>query len=272
MDLLIDTDMGGDIDDALALSMALKDDSIHVRGITTVYTANAWRTDLVRRMVRVYRRDAPVYAGAEKPLMGTWGQEECGRNDAADFLCAQAEKGPVTLLAIGPLTNVAAALLKNPGIAQNLRMFIMGGMIGCAYPEWNIQCDPEAAQIVLTSGADITLVGLDVTEKCRLTEKEAWDLVRGEDASMKFLHGEMQRFFDQFHFLPTLHDPLALLCLLKEDICQYEMKDIQVETQGKWTRGVTVDCRFSEKKRIRTAVSVRAEEAVREICRRVRGE
>lgn len=96
--------------------------------------------------------------------------------------------------------------------------------------------------------------------------------MRGEDASMKFLHGEMQRFFDQFHFLPTLHDPLALLCLLKEDICQYEMKDIQVETQGKWTRGVTVDCRFSEKKRIRTAVSVRAEEAVREICCRVRGE
>ena len=65
MDLLIDTDMGGDIDDALALSMALKDDSIHVRGITTVYTANAWRTDLVRRMVRVYRRDALVYAGAD---------------------------------------------------------------------------------------------------------------------------------------------------------------------------------------------------------------
>ena len=272
MDLMIDTDVGGDIDDALALSMAFKDPDIHLRGITTVYIANAWRADLVRRMARAYGRETPVFAGAEKPLVGSWGQEECGKNDAADFICDQARQGPLNLLAIGPLTNVAAALIKDPGIAKNLRLTVMGGMVTCAFPEWNIQCDPEAAQIVMASGADITLVGLDVTEKCRLTEKEAWDLVRGGDAAMTFLRGEMQRSFEQFHFLPTLHDPLALLCLLREDICQYEMKDIQVETQGKWTRGVTVDRRFSDDKPIRTAVSVRAEEAVREICRRVRGE
>ncbi len=271
IDLIIDTDIGGDIDDALALSMALHDERINLLGVTTAYIGNAWRCDIVRRMLAAYgREDVPVLFGAEAPLLGAWGDVSPGENEAVPFLIERARQGKITLLAIGPATNIALALRQAPDIARNLAICMMGGMVTRAHPEWNVLCDPEAADIVLTSGAAITLVGLDVTEKCRLDQAQALALVAGDNAEMTFLRGEMERFLRSFDFLPTLHDPLALLCLLRPDICRYEMKDIRVETRGEWTRGVTVDRRYPEQAPIRVAVDVRAKDAVDEICRLVR--
>ena len=271
IDLIIDTDIGGDIDDALALSMALHAPNINLLGVTTVYIGNAWRRDLVKRMLAAYGREhVPVLFGAEQPLAGAWSDAVPGENEATPFLIEQARQKPVTLLVIGPMTNIALALREAPEIARNLTIYAMGGMVTRAHPEWNILCDPEAADIVLTSGAKITLVGLDVTERCRLDKEQSLALVAGESAEMVFLRGEMARFLSSFDFLPTLHDPLALLCLLEEDVCGYEMKDIRVETRGDFTRGVTVDRRYPQSAPIRVAVSVRAEHAVSEICRRVR--
>ena len=275
--LWIDTDMGGDIDDALAISMALHSREVDVIGVSTVYIGNAWRTDLVRSMMEAYgRSDIPVHLGAEKPLAGLWNNQAPAPalpNGAVPALIHAARENPgLCVAAIGPLTNIALALAQAPDIAQNLRLFVMGGMITMAYPEWNIVCDPEAARIVLDSGADITLVGLDVTEKCSLNRQEALELVMGESGEMHFLQGEMERFLTNFSFLPVLHDPLTIAALVWDDLLAYDMKDIVIETRGEFTRGVTVERRFSENKRIRVAVSVRAQEAVERMVKRTRGE
>ena len=275
--LWIDTDMGGDIDDALAIAMALHSQELHVIGVSTVYIGNAWRTDLVRSMMEAYgRADIPAHLGAEKPLAGLWNNQALApalANDAVPALIRAARENPgLCVAAIGPLTNVALALAQAPDIAKNLRLFVMGGMITMAYPEWNIVCDPEAARIVLESDAGITLVGLDVTEKCRLNKEESLALVMGESREMRFLRGEMERFFASFSFLPVLHDPLTIAALLWDDLLTYEMKDIVIETKGEFTRGVTVERRFSQNKRIRVAVSVHAQEAVERMVKRIRGE
>lgn len=115
------------------------------------------------------------------------------------------------------------------------------------------------------------MVGLDVTEQCRLTDDEATELVSGDDPRKVFLQEELRRFREQFSFTPVLHDPLTLLSMLENDICEYQQMDIQVETRGTMTRGVTVNCRFSENKRIRVAVRVNAKAAVHSICRMVQG-
>ncbi len=275
--LWIDTDMGGDIDDALAISMALHSRELQVIGISTVYIGNAWRTDLVRSMMEAFgHSEIPVHLGAEKPITGQWNNYVPVpplANDAVPALIKAARENPgLCVAAIGPLTNIALALAQAPEIAKNLRLYIMGGMVTMAYPEWNIVCDPEAARIVMESGADITLIGLDVTEKCRLSKEEAQALVMGENKKMRFLQGEMARFFENFNFLPVLHDPLTIAALLWDDLMTYEMKDIVIETRGEFTRGVTVDRRFSEKRQIRTAVSVNVPKAMERIVKRIRGE
>lgn len=269
--LLIDTDIGGDIDDAIALVMALNEPALDVVGVTNVYMGNAWRGEVTRELLTAYGRpEIPVVFGAERPLLGSWGQEETGANEAVDFIIHQARKEPLTVLAIGPLTNLGLALAKAPDIAGNLHIYAMGGMLNRAHPEWNIQCDPEAAQLVLSSGAAVTLAALDVTEQCRLDEAQARALVAGEGQGIACLRKNMERFLTSFNFLPTLHDPLALLCLLEPELCTYEDKEICVETQGQWTRGVTVDRRWPQHPNVHAAVTVDASAVVEAVYRRVR--
>lgn len=269
--MIIDTDIGGDIDDALTLAMALHSSAVNLLGITTVYIGNEWRCGIARQMLAAFgREDIPVFFGAEKPLMGTWGEASPGANHGVDFIIRTARERKITLLVIGPMTNIGLALAMAPDIVPNVEIYAMGGMVTRAHPEWNILCDPEAAQIVLNSGARVTLVGLDVTERCTLSKEESIALVAGENSEMLFLQGEMHKFFSNFSFLPTLHDPLTLLCLLQPDVCTYEMKNIQIETCGEFTRGISVDQRYPENASIRVAVDVKVDVAKKEICRLVR--
>lgn len=271
VDVILDTDIGGDIDDALTLSMALHASEIRLLGITTVYIANEWRCGIVRNMLMAYgRQDVPVFHGAEKPLNGDWGQEKADNGKkAAAWIVEQAKVRRVTVVCIGPMTNLAQALRMAPEIAKNLEIYAMGGRLSRPIPEWNVKCDPEAARIVLSSGAPVTLVGLDVTERCRLTREEAWALVAGESSKMRCLQGEMTRFFENFSFLPTLHDPLTLLCLLEPKWCRYEWKNVSVEMEGE-NRGALLT--QEQASPIRAAVSVREKQAVQRIWQRVRGE
>ena len=272
VNVILDTDIGGDIDDALALSMALHASEIRLLGITTVYIANEWRCGVLRNMLMAYgRQEIPVFHGAEKPLNGNWGQREKaddGKNAAA-WIIAQAKAQKVAVVCIGPITNLAQALRMAPEIAANMEIYAMGGRLSRLVPEWNLKCDPEAAHIVLSSGAPVTLVGLDVTERCRLTREKALALVAGESPEMRCLQGEMARFFEKFSFLPTLHDPLTLLCLLEPEWCNYEWKNVSVELKGE-NRGALLT--QEQAPLIRAAVSVREKQAVRRIWQRVRGE
>ncbi len=273
--LWMDTDLGGDVDDALALSLTLHSPELDLIGISTVYIANTWRTGIVRDMLRAYgRADIPVYLGAERPLLGLWGDaapDPALPNDAVDALVDAARAVDELYVAvIGPATNVALALQKAPDIARKLHLYIMGGMLNMAHPEWNIVCDPEAAEILLASGADIVLVPLDVTEQCRLNKEESLALVDGDSEEMTFLRGEMMRFLTSFNFLPTLHDPLAVAAIVRDDFLTLTPQEVHIELRGQYTRGVTVPRRYSDTPNLRAATAVHVQNAMAFMLERIR--
>lgn len=274
--LLIDTDIGGDIDDALCVAMALNSPAVDLVGLTTVYAGNVWRTEHARSMLAAWgRADIPVRRGAERPLLGRYRHDaghEPLENQAVPFIIRACRDHPgLTVLAIGPLTNIALAVHLAPDIVKTTHFVLMGGMTGAAQPEWNILCDPEAACAVLDS-CKPRMVGLDITERCRLTREQAEDLTRGDDRRLAFLRGEFRRFFESFNFLPTLHDPLALAGILYDDLITWQERDIRVETRGEHTRGATVWNRHAAGGNVLWGAEVRADEAVRRIIAGVRGE
>ena len=259
--ILIDTDIGGDVDDALALAVALNTPSVEIVGITNVYLANAWRAGVTKELLRVYgREEIPVCTGAEKPLIGWWDENRIPNSSpdygeyrgeklphAADFIIRKAEETEgLILLAIGPLTNIGIALAKAPHIANRLRIYMMGGQLNKAHPEWNIVCDPEAARIVFESGADVTMVGLDVTNRCQFTRTEVDEVKQAGNPRAERLGLMMEQFIRNFGYLPILHDPLALAALLWPDLVKLERKRILIETRGELTRGLTIDCDWGQ--------------------------
>lgn len=272
--ILIDTDIGGDVDDALALALALNTPSVEIVGITNVYLANAWRAGVTKELLRVYgREDIPVCTGAEKPLIGRWDESAIPNSSpdygeyrgeklphAADFIIRAAEETDgLILLAIGPLTNVGIALAKAPHIAKRLKIYMMGGQITKAHPEWNIVCDPEAARIVMESGAEITMVGLDVTNRCQFTCAEVDEIKAAGNPRADRLGLMMEQFIARFRYLPILHDPLALAALLWPELLTFSERRILIETRGEFTRGVTVDCDWGAGAPVRAAVDVAVE-------------
>lgn len=284
--ILIDTDIGGDVDDALALGMLLNSsDEIEIVGITNVYLANAWRAGVTKQILKVYgREEIPVCTGAEKPLIGWWDESRIPNSSpdygefrgealphAADFIIRMAEEVEnLTVLAIGPLTNLGIALAKAPHIASRIRILMMGGQVNKAHPEWNIVCDPEAARIVFESGADIRMVGLDVTNRCQFTREEV-DFVKSAGNPRAEMLGEMMEIFiEKFGYLPILHDPLAAAVLLWDDIVTFQEKKILVETAGQFTRGLTVDCDWGDGMTAQVAVDVDVAEFKRRLIEKLR--
>lgn len=269
--ILIDTDIGGDVDDALALALALNSPELEIVGITNVYLANEWRANVTRNMLKVYgREDIPVCTGAEKPLIGWWDESRIPNSSvdfagiagkeklcACDFIIQMAkEHENLIVVAIGPLTNVALAIAKEPAIVNRIRIVMMGGEIDKAHPEWNIVCDPEAARIVFESGVQIQMVGLDVTNRCRFTREDVDRIKQTGNPRTDLLGEMMELFIKNFGYLPILHDPLAMSVLLWDDLLVFAEKKILVETAGQYTRGLTIDCDWGEGMPVQAAIDV----------------
>ncbi|MGB8454531.1 MAG: nucleoside hydrolase [Anaerocolumna sp.] len=280
--IIIDTDIGDDIDDALALHLALTSQALEVVGVTTVFKYTKERCILAKALLQeMGREDIPVIAGIDKPFIQ---KVDCTKlasqfevievmpvkireGHAIDFILDSLKKdSDLELAAIGPLTNIAAAILKAPEIMRNRKISIMGGMISNAYPEWNIMNDPEAARIVFESGMDIILIGLDVTLKCRLNDEELKQIEESDLDNTKLLKTLIKKWMRKSKHHPILHDPLVIGYLIKPEILSLKEANIIVETQGEFTRGITVDKRdvFGHHKlenaNCRVAVDVNREE------------
>lgn len=283
--ILIDTDIGGDVDDALALALALNSPELEIIGITNVYLANEWRANVTRNILRVYNReDIPVSTGAEKPLIGWWDESRIPNSSrdfgqiggkplpcACDFIIQTAEQEDnLTIAAIGPLTNVGLAIAKAPHILSKINIVMMGGQINKAHPEWNIVCDPEAARIVFESGVPIRMAGLDVTNRCQFTREEVDEIKSTGNPRTDMLGEMMELFIKNFGYLPILHDPLALAALLWEDLLTFEDKHILVETGGQYTRGLTIDCDWGEGVLVKAATDVNVEEFKKRLIGRLK--
>jgi purine nucleosidase len=255
--IIIDTDIGDDIDDALAIAFALESPELDVIGITTVFRNVTARAKLaVNLLKKAGRSDIPVFAGIGSPIIEqadvneipnqyseeTEGAVEVLGTHAVDFIADSIMKsaGEITLVAIGPLTNIAVAILKEPGLKAKVKEIVMMG--GCFYShlaEWNIRCDPEAARVVFESGIPIKAVGLDVTVECVLTKEDTDRLMTCPKTSGAYLPELIKRWRKVTDHDPMMHDPLAICAVFDDTLLEFQQDEIFVETQGEFTRGVT---------------------------------
>ena len=269
--VLIDCDPGHD--DAIALLLALASPEVDVLGVTTVCgnsTLDKTTANAIRVLEFVDRGDVPVAAGADRPLVreafiAAYVHGESGMDGpelpppqgqpiaahAVDFLAERilASPEPVTLVPIGPLTNVALLLARHPAAAERLeRIVLMGGAIaeGNMTPaaEFNIWVDPEAAARVFASGIDVTMVGLDVTHRALMTPEHAERLrAAGRVGTMG---AELWAFYHRYHarvygFPGTpVHDALAVAHGIRADLVRTERLNVEVDCASELCRGRTV--------------------------------
>jgi inosine-uridine nucleoside N-ribohydrolase len=263
--VILDCDPGHD--DAIALLLALASPELELVGVTTVagnQTLAKTTANAIRVLEHVERSEVPVAAGADRPLLRdpfvaahVHGQTGLDGPQlppprgapldvhAVDFL-AEHVRG-TTLVAVGPLTNVALLLALRPE-ARPDRVVLMGGAIaeGNITPaaEFNIWADPEAAERVFASRLDVTMVGLDVTHKALLRPEHA-DELRGRGRAGKLV-AELFDFYHRFHHetygLPgsPVHDALALAHVLEPDLLELRRLHVAVDCESKLCRGRTV--------------------------------
>lgn len=266
--LILDTDIGTDVDDCLALALILGSPEFRLEGVTCVYGDVLLRSRMVRKLLNLCGRTAtPVFAGASQPLLELlpvhWaGHEGIGLLDeadhtlapeadhAVDYLVRTVMNNPkqIHLAAIGPLTNVALALKREPRIAQALAgLTIMGGAcrgyesLNIGYAEHNIRCDPEAAHIVFSSGAPIALIPLDATLQTRIRPVDV-ERIRAAGTPFHAAVADQIALYPPFRSqgFTYLHDPLAVATILAPDLVRWRTLHVDVETGGRLTAGMTL--------------------------------
>ncbi|PHK49804.1 ribonucleoside hydrolase RihC [Staphylococcus edaphicus] len=265
--IIIDTDPG--IDDAAAISIALNHPSFDLRMITTVNgnvgiektTANALK------LKRFFSSDVPVHRGSSQPLisdivdasavhgesgMGGYDFPEINYNDLSSTHAVEAMRKelqtsdePITLIPIGPLTNIALLLSTYPEVKDYIKeIVLMGGSAsrGNVTPlaEFNIYCDPEAAQIVFNSGLPITMVGLDVARSSTLSHT-AVNKLQTLNQTGDMLYQIFKHYKgDGLEKGINVYDAYTILYLLNSGKFNVQEADVQIETTGALTKGATV--------------------------------
>ena len=257
---IIDTDIGDDIDDAFAVALALRSPELHILGITTAFGDTELRAQLLDRYLgAIGRADIPVAAGVATPHTNVFTQAayahqapERKHPDAVAFLLDQirAHPGQITLIAIGPLFNVQAAIERDPATFRQLRrVVIMGGSIYRGYgddmngvprppePEWNIKCDPAGARALLSAGIPVFVMPLDSTQIPLKAPAQGAIFSHGSpltDQLTLLYHewtgaGELRT--------PTLFDPVAVTYAIRPELCPATPMRLDVDDKG-FTRPV----------------------------------
>jgi len=283
--VILDTDLGTDVDDCLALCVLFGSPELTIEGITCVYGDVELRSRMVRKLLKLRgRTEVPVYEGIREPLLRLrpvyWpGHEGIGLLEvgeelppvqpehAVDYLVRTINENPgeIHLLAIGPLTNVAAALIRDPGIAQKMQhLTIMGGALRgpgdthLALAEHNIICDPEAAHVVASSGAPMTWIPLDVTTKVAIRQ-EGIDRIRETGTPYHDAVATQIALYPGFTAKghTWLHDPLAAAVIVNPELVEFADLHIDVETEGRLAKGVTFMRDPTESLRANARVAIR---------------
>lgn len=272
--IIIDTDPG--IDDAMAIFLALRSPEVEVIGLTTIY-GNVYTTLATRNALHLLevagRTDIPVAEGSHVTLTkGTklriadfvHGADGLGNQNfpppngkpieesAASFLVnqAKANAGKITVVALGPLTNIALAIQMDPEFAKNIgQIVLLGGSFavnGNVNPaaEANIFGDPDAADVVFTSGADILAVGINVTHQVVLSGPDREKLASSKGKFAQYLNKILDVYFSYHHDAYNtngvyLHDPTTLLAAVDPSLVTCTEGAVRVQTSG-ITRGLTV--------------------------------
>jgi purine nucleosidase len=275
--VIFDTDPG--TDDAMAMMLALNSPELDVRAITVVpgnVTAKLGLENALKLISLAKRCDIPVAAGAQHPLFQKLITAEFwhGKNGLAnielppsqckvdpryapDLIIEMVHSAPheITLVPVGPLTNIALAVSKDPSIVPLVKeVVLMGGSISggnaTGSAEANIYNDPEAAQIVFQAGWPVTMVGLDVANKTLLTRKHLARLGEAHGPVNDFIY-KIAEFLialnERFGLEGTqMFDPLAVGVAIDKTLVKAPLMRVDVETRGEFTRGETVANRSGE--------------------------
>jgi uridine nucleosidase len=280
--IIIDCDPG--IDDAMAILLALNSPELNVVGLTTVFgntSVAATTRNALNLLDLAGRTDIPVARGADFPLVAARGmlgefvhgsdgmggigwtkvnnpaQREDARH-AAQFIVdtVMARPGEITLVPIGPLTNIALALQLEPRIAQNVkRVVIMGGTVtkpGNVSPtaEANVHNDPHASALVFGAGWDLTMIGLDVTEATLIDGPFFEDLAASGTKFGQFI-AQIAPFYQRFHHsaygyengATNTHDPSAIMFLIDPTLFRVRRWSVKIPTEGVTAGSVIADRR-----------------------------
>ncbi len=284
--IILDVDTG--IDDAMAIAYAARSPELKLLGLTTLFgnipVEIATRNSLFM-LELLGRDDVPVLAGAGKPLFrpakgvyaeyvhgddglgNALGQQspkgKAGSVHAAKFIVDQVRSmpGQVTIIAVGPMTNLALAVMMDPEIVRLVdNVVIMGGAVtvpGNVTPhaEANIHSDPEAAEYVFRSGLPITMVGLDVTMQTLLPRKRLQEW-RDKGTRLGSFMADATDFYINFYESANpgiggcaLHDPLAVGMVIDPSFCKTEKMPVEVDVEGLLSTGRTIgDLRGGQQK------------------------
>lgn len=271
--IIIDTDLG--IDDACAILLALASPELSIEGLSIVHgncSLEQATTNALAILELAHASHIAVAKGCESPLVQppllapeTHGDKGLGYaqlpeprakptvQHGSDFLIEQimSSPGEITLVAIGPLTNVALAIRKEPRIVQAVKeLIIMGGAIRhegdqTALAEFNTYVDPHAAYIVFHAGIPTKLVPLDVTYQCILTPEDVSRLQKNPSPISRFVD-DSTRFYMEFHDEYqniagcAINDPLALALTFAPELCDYQELYVDVDISGGISMGKTI--------------------------------
>lgn len=260
--ILLDTDIGSDIDDSVCLAYLLKHPECDLLGITTVSGQPTVRAMCASALCKAAGRDdIPIYPGVESSLMAPTKQPEAHQSrylplwphetqfpqgEAIEFMRRTIRENPgeVTLLAIGPMTNVGLLFAVDPEIPALLKQLVlMCGVFsyqtswGACLAEWNARNDPHATSIVYRAKTPKTVsIGLDVTSKV---------VMHREEVVQRFSNGLLKTVLDFSGITDgtreniVFHDPLAATVIFDESLCRFERGNVSVETESHRLEGLT---------------------------------
>lgn len=266
--IILDCDPG--VDDAFALFYAMAEETFDIRLITTV-SGNVsvdHTTDNAQHLVAMAGKDIKIAKGAKRPLVAEafHATNVHGNNGMGDYIYKDNIKAPlsqehaleamvkvledsdipVTIIAIGPLTNIALLFMNYPHLMGKIKVLsIMGGGLKggntTRAAEFNFLSDPEAAQMVFQSEVPIIMAGLDVTEQAYI-DKTHLEQIRSSSHIGAFLAEVIvtARKQNPNHFRTSLHDVVSCMFLTQPELFEYETLNVVIETQGLYTRGMSV--------------------------------
>lgn len=258
--ILLDTDIGSDIDDAVCLAYLLANPACELLGITTVTGEVVKRAQMASALCKLAGKDVEIFPGSELPLLipqyqplapqaealKDWPhQERFPEGQAISYLrnTIRANPGEVTLLTIGPLTNIGLLFRVDPEIPRLLkRLVLMCGVFtnrlaGVGPLEWNAMGDPHASAIVYQSPVPIhRSVGLDVTCQVKMPADEVRQ--RFQKGLLRPVLNFAEVWFRHNQIL-TFHDPLAAVAIFDEQICRFDRGSVEVELVSARTKGMT---------------------------------
>lgn len=253
--ILLDTDIGTDVDDAVCLAYLLSHPECELLGITTVTGEADKRASLVSVMCKEAGKDIPIYPGADRPMRGVqrqaiaqqaaalprWPhQTDFPQGQAVDFLAdtIRSHPGEVTLLTIGPLTNVGILFSEHPDVAELLAgLVMMGGNFDetgseAGRIEWNIACDPAASEVTYKAAVRLhRSLGLNVTQKVMMSADEVRR--RYTAPLLRPVLDMAEIWFAGFYPFITYHDPLAAATIFEPDLCSYQQGTVTLDNTDK---------------------------------------